>query len=66
MNSTSNSSKSTPQCPPISEALVEFLDTVFPPLTTSMGHELRDLDHQSGTREVVDYLRGQLEKQRSA
>ncbi len=30
-----------------------------------MGHDLRDLDYQSGQCDVVAYLRSQLDKQRS-
>lgn len=64
MNSTNKSSK-LPACPPVSEDLVNWLDTLYPSITTSMGHDLRDLDHQSGQRDVVAYLRSQLDKQRS-
>ena len=64
MNSSTNSS-SKAQCPAISEALVDWIDAVFPPITTSRGTDLRELDLQSGAREVVDYLREQSTKQRS-
>ena len=65
MKSTHTSSKNTPQCPSISADLVEWLDGVFPAITTSQGFDIRELDHMSGAREVIDYLKGQLEKQRS-
>lgn len=64
MNST-NSSGKLPACPPVSEDMVVWLESLYPSITTSMGLDLRDLDYQSGQCDVVAYLRSQLDKQRS-
>ncbi len=66
MKSTTNSSKTTAQCPSIPEGLAEWLDALFPEIKTSKDKDIRELDLQSGAREVVDYIRGQYDKQRSS
>lgn len=63
--SSMNSSDNNPACPPVPEDLVKWLENLHPEITTSMGADLRDLDYQSGQRNVVSYLRLQLNKQRS-
>ena len=63
MNSTNNSKPD--QCPPVPEALVEWLESLHQPIKSSRHIDLRDLDFKSGQLDVVTYLRSQLDKQRN-
>jgi len=63
MNSTNSSNPS--QCPPIPDGLIEWLESLYKPVTNTLDHEIRALDFKSGQQDVVVYLRSQLNKQRS-
>lgn len=54
-----------PKCPPISEALVEYMEYRFPNRLThiSRGDSPRDVGKKIGQASVVEWMRGQHEKQ---
>jgi hypothetical protein len=61
MKSTNNSS--LPQCPSIPEGLIEWLESLYQPVTNTLDHDIRTLDFKSGQQDIVVYLRSQSNKQ---
>ncbi len=51
------------ETPHIDPALIQWLETMFTPVTDSRNIELREIDFRSGQHSVVTFLKQQQERQ---
>lgn len=51
--------------PAIQQALINYLKTVFKPVTNSKGVDIREIDYRSGQYSVVEYLEHLMERQKN-
>jgi hypothetical protein len=52
-----------PKCPPITSALIAYLEHVFPDTSADLGWTDREVWHKAGRAHVVRHLRFLLEEQ---